>query len=342
MVAHERGPLRFRIQGRPALQRGDQRAGVGAGEGQVERLHADEVELHGQLVAVAATEELQLLLVGEVDLAQEDAAARPPADQCAQVAQVLVRVGQGSAVRARRLQEEGDGVDAEAREPQLQPEAHDLGDLVADLRVGDVEVGLLLVELVQVPLPRLLRERPDAVLLVGEDDLVGGVRRRVGAPDVEVAERRVLGRLRRPEPRVLAGGVVDDQVGDHPHAAVLRRPDHLDEVAVRAQPRVDPVEVGDVVPVVPLAGRVEGHQPQAGDAEVGQVVDPLREPGEVTDPVGVPVHVRLDVQAVDDGVLPPEVGRVGDPHSATAGSGAVTPSCGSTCAPNASRNACCS
>ena len=179
---------------------------------------------------------------------------------------------------------------------------------------GDVEVGLLLVEAVQVPLPRLLRQRPDARLLVGEDDLLLRVRRRVGAPDVEVAERRVDAALGRPEPRVLDRGVVDDEVDDHPHAAVLRRPDDLDEVAVGAQPRVDAVEVGDVVAVVAVAGRIEGHQPQAGDAEVGEVVDPLGEPDEVAAAVAVPVHEGLDVQAVDDGVLPPQVGRVGDPH----------------------------
>ena len=37
-------------------------------------------------------------------------------------------------------------------------------------------------------------------------------------------------------------------------------------------------------------------------------------PGEVADAVAVPVHERLDVEAVDDGVLPPQVAGVGDPH----------------------------
>src|SRR3712207_8872884 len=53
-------------------------------------------------------------------------------------------------------------------------------------------------------------------------------------------------------------GVVDHQVGDDPHAPVLGGADDLDQVAVRAQPRVDAVEVGDVVAVVPL-GRSEEH-----------------------------------------------------------------------------------
>src|SRR4029453_15139805 len=97
--------------------------------------------------------------------------------------------------------------------------------------------------------------------------------------------------------------------------------DDLDQVAVRAQPGVDAVEVGDVVAVVALGRRVKGHQPQAGDAEVGEVVDALGQAREVADAVAVPVHERLDVQAVDDRVLPPEIGGVGDPHTATAGGG---------------------
>src|SRR3712207_4635321 len=99
-----------------------------------------------------------------------------------------------------------------------------------------------------------------------------------------------------------------------PYTTLFRSPDDLDQVAVAAQARVDAVEVGDVVAVVALGGRVEGHQPQAGDAEVGQVVDPLGQALEVTAPVAVPVEVGLDVEAVDDSRLPPDVGGVGDPH----------------------------
>ena len=51
------------------------------------------------------------------------------------------------------------------------------------------------------------------------------------------------------------------------------------------------------------------------------MVDPLGQPDEVADAVAVPVHEGLDVEAVDDGVLPPEVGGVGDPHAGTATAG---------------------
>ena len=188
-----------------------------------------------------------------------------------------------------------------------------LGDLVAHRRVREVEVRLVGVEVVEVPLAGRVVLGPDAVLLVGEDDLVRGVGRRVGPPDVVVPVAVGRAASRRLEPRVLVGGVVDDQVGDHADAAVARGPDQLDEVAVGAEPGVDAEEVGDVVPVVPVGRRVERHQPQAGDPELGEVVDAAGQPGEVADPVAVGVLERLDVDAVDHRVLPPHVAGVGHP-----------------------------
>ena len=75
-----------------------------------------------------------------------------------------------------------------------------------------------------------------------------------------------------------------------------------------------PSEVGDVVAVVAVGRRLERHEPEAGHAELGEVVEPMGEALEVARAVVVPVHVRLDVEAVDDRGLPPEVAAVGDPH----------------------------
>jgi hypothetical protein len=57
----------------------------------------------------------------------------------------------------------------------------------------------------------------------------------VVAPDVEVALGRALGRAARGlEPRVLVGGVVDHQLGDHAQAAPVRLVDEGAEVVERA------------------------------------------------------------------------------------------------------------
>src|SRR4029434_1614232 len=130
---------------------------------------------------------------------------------------------------------------------------------------------------------------------------------RLFGPDVEVPPGRALVRPGRLEAGVLVGGVVDDQVGDHPDAPLAGRAEGLDQVAEGAQPWVDAVEVGDVVAVVLVGGRVERHQPDAGHAQAGQVVALAGEPGEVAAAVAVAVGEQLDVQAVDDRVLPPQV-----------------------------------
>ena len=67
------------------------------------------------------------------------------------------------------LDQERHRVDPEPVDAELEPEAGDLGDLVPHCGVGDVEVGLVGVEVVQVPLAGLVVPGPDAVLGVGED-----------------------------------------------------------------------------------------------------------------------------------------------------------------------------
>ena len=150
-----------------------ERPGVARASGEVEVLHADEVEEHRELVAVLVAEEPPLLGVRQVHLAEQDGVAAAAAEERAEVAEVRVRVGQRSCrpSMAGRLDEERDGVDPEAGDAELEPEAHDLGDLVADRRVGDVEVGLVLVEAVEVVLAGLLVPLPEAGLLVGEGDV---------------------------------------------------------------------------------------------------------------------------------------------------------------------------
>ena len=78
------------------------------------------------------------------------------------------------------------------------------------------------------------------------------------------------------------------------------------EVVERPVDRVDRRVVRDVVPVVAKRRRIEGQQPEAGDAEVVQVGQLLREAGEIADAVAVAVVEGADVRFVDDRVLVPE------------------------------------
>ncbi len=76
-------------------------------------------------------------------------------------------------------------------------------------------------------------------------------------------------------------------------------------VAQAAVGRVDVGVVGDVVAVVQQWRRVERQQPDRRYAQVLEVVELLRQPGEIADAVAVAVGERPDVQLVDDGVLVP-------------------------------------
>jgi hypothetical protein len=172
----------------------------------------------------------------------------------------------------------------------------------------------MVVEAMEVVLTCRRIERPDAALLTLEHDALGTIVGDLVLPDVEVAEPRLAAATSLLEPVVLVGGVVDDQVGDHPHPAISRDGHELGEITEGAEPRIDRVVVGDVVAVVPVDGRIERHQPDARDAESGEIVDVCGEASEVAHAVAVGVGERLDVEAVEHRVLPPQVGGCRNAH----------------------------
>src|SRR5207248_7452905 len=79
--------------------------------------------------------------------------------------------------------------------------------------------------------------------------------------------------------------------------------------------------VGDVVAVVAQGRREERKHPEAGDAEVLEVVELGEQAGEVADAVCVGVHEGADVELVDDRVFVPEWvgGAAGFFHSISSG-----------------------
>jgi hypothetical protein len=81
----------------------------------------------------------------------------------------------------------------------------------------------------------------------------------------------------------------------------------LDEIAERAVTRIDAVIVGDVVAVVLARGGLERHQPDRGDAEALQIIEPPQQALEVANAVAIGVHIGADGKAVEYAVLVPEV-----------------------------------
>ena len=106
---------------------------------------------------------------------------------------------------------------------------------------------------------------------------------------------------------MLIGGVVDDEIDDDADAALPAAMGELDEVAERAVARIDAVIVGDVVAVVRAGRGLERHQPDRGDAEALQIIQPPQQALEIADAVAIGVHIGADGKAIEYAVLVPEV-----------------------------------
>jgi len=134
-----------------------------------------------QLIAVPA--EVAGELVGcHVCLAEQDRITTPAREEFAHVAQGGVGIFGRLAGDAVGLDQEWRRVDAEAGEAQLHPESHDLLQLGPHAWVLDVQVGLELVEAMQVVLTGGLVQLPVGGLLARED--VHAVDDRVFPPQV--------------------------------------------------------------------------------------------------------------------------------------------------------------
>ncbi len=90
------------------------------------------------------------------------------------------------------------------------------------------------------------------------------------------------------------GGVIHHEVDDHADAALLGAVRELDEIAERAIAGIDRIMVGDVVTVIAPGRSLERHQPDGGDAQPVQIVQPPHQPGEIADAVAIRVHEGLD------------------------------------------------
>ena len=208
------------------------------------------------------------------------------------------------------LRDQVDDVHAEAVHALVQPEAHDVVDLFADLRVLPVQVGLLDGEVVQVELVGRLVPFPHGGAEAGNpvvrrNRLAILVEALGVAPDVVVAVGVVFGGACLLEPFVLVGGVVDDQVHHELDAVLVRGFEQLIEVFHGAELGHDGAVVGDIVAVVIVRGSVDGGEPQHLNTELGEVGNLLGNAGQIADAVAVGIVEGAGVNLVDNGFLPP-------------------------------------
>jgi hypothetical protein len=191
-----------------------------------------------------------------------------------------------SQIGALALDQVGHRVGAKAVEAPLEPELHHLEHLLLDLGVVPVEVRLVREEAVPVVLPGHRVPRPVAGLGVREDDArLASTSRRCRSTRRSHAPATLSAHGAPAGTRVVAGGVVQHEVGDDLEAAAVRLVDEALEVVDAAVRRVDPVVVGDVVAVVAQGRRVEREQPDDVDAQLLHVVEPLDQAAESPSPL---------------------------------------------------------
>ena len=184
---------------------------------------------------------------------------------------VLAGPGIGAFVaKLRVLHQQRCRIDADAGRASVEPEAQHVLVLRPDVGVRPVQVRLLRREEVQVPLAV-----GDAGPGVAAEDRLPLVRRlvAVGAASGSEPEARALGGARqrgerRPEPRVLLGNVVRNDVDDRPDAERTRVGDQTFRLREGAEGGVDRSVVRDVVPVVRAGRRIPGVEPEPFDPEV--------------------------------------------------------------------------
>ena len=198
----------------------------------------------------------------------------------AQGLEQLMHFGLVLAACAHPLPHEGHGIETDNLDTPVGEEEHDLHDLEEDLRVGPVEIPLMLVEGGPDPFAHVGVEGEVAGRMGGEDldqrARIGlGQRRVVEDPVIVTIGRVASPRLRRPG--MFLRRVVQHEVDADRHAALPQRCGHGREIVHAAERRVDgPVVHHRVAAVTVARTRLEaGHEVDIGDAQLFEIVQPV-------------------------------------------------------------------
>jgi hypothetical protein len=100
-------------------------------------------------------------------------------------------------------------------------------------------------------------------------------------------------------------GVVRHEIEDQADAARVQRPNQPVEILERAEQRVDPDIIGDVVAEIRHRRRIDRRDPDRADPEPAEILDPLENALQIADAIAVAVLERARIDLVDDRLLPP-------------------------------------
>ena len=214
--------------------------------------------------------------------------------------------------QARGLGDEGHHILPEAVHPHVQPEAHDLLELLPHAGIVQVQIRLLFGEEMQIVFVQALVVLPGAAL-----EMAGPVVGRQAAPahrpalpPVVIVVVGVIPALAAGlKPGVLVRAVVHHQVEEDAHALLMGLVQQFPEHVQVAEIRVDVFVVGDVVAVIRVGRGIDRGEPDGVRAEALDVVQLLDHAPEVADAVAVSVAEAPGPDVIDAHLLVPAFRR---------------------------------
>src|SRR5258708_34585276 len=101
--------------------------------------------------------------------------------------------------------------------------------------------------------------------------------------------------------------MVQHQVGDDFNAAPVSAIQKILEIAQCAVIRVNSVIIGDIVAIIFEWGWVGGHNPQAVDAQLLEVIELARQALNISVAIGIAVKKGAYVHLIEDRIFVPEI-----------------------------------
>src|SRR5262245_8597679 len=201
----------------------------------------------------------------------------------------------------------GHGIHAEARDTELDPKSHDLEDLRLDFGVRGIEVGLEIVETVEIVGASLLIISPGRLLHPGKHHPLLGTSWLRLRPNIPIAVLRLRIATCFLEPWMLVRGMIDDEIDQYAYAALFGSVREGDEVTERAIASIDAVVVRHIIPIIAMRRGLARHKPNSGTAQTVQIIQPAFQAAKIASAVAIGIHERANGQTVDDGILIPEI-----------------------------------
>ena len=204
-------------------------------------------------------------------------------------------------------------IQPEAVHSHLQPEVQRAENGLLHVRALEIQIRLMAIK--AVPVISLGHRVPGPVgrFEIFKDDAGLPVFFPMVAPDVIISMPAAgCGGPGPLKPGMLIGGMVDDQLGDHPEPPPMGLTEEGLKIPQGAVLGVDAGVIGDVVAVIPEGRRVERQQPDGRDPQVLEIIQLLGEAFKIPDAIPVEVIKRADVDLVDDGVFVPKGVLIGE------------------------------